>query len=243
MFGDGVQVTWKPVGGALAYEVMKRRKGQLSGRLYPSDLATHAYAEGDTQTDGFGHVDYVPGSQTGLVDRGQIVGFMAPRGLENPKGFQYGVRTLNLNPDGTVGRSDTEFVDATAPEQFGIVTENFSGLVPLGAAGITGVAGQSLEGITYKDIEWVALGGAVGVNATLSADASAVVLPDIDFVLFEVQPDGSRVRLASSGNFGPDEFISAQIIPGRRYIYRVVGFASVATTFHIKSDQFILLTQ
>jgi hypothetical protein len=243
VFGDGVQVTWKPVSGALAYDVVKRQKGQRSGRLYPSDLATHAYVEGDTETDGFGHVDFVPGSQTGHVDRGQIVGFMAPRGLQNPRDFQYGVRTLNLNPDGTMGRSETEFVDATAPEQFQVVTENFSGLVPLGAAGITRVAGQDLNGITYVDVEFTAMEGAVGVNGALSADVSALVLPDIDFFLFEVQPDGSRVQLASSGNFGPDEFVSAQVVPGRKYIYRVLGFANAATTFHIKSDQFILLPQ
>ncbi|MGH9509652.1 MAG: M36 family metallopeptidase, partial [Terriglobales bacterium] len=44
VFSDAVQVSWKPVSGALAYQIVKRRKGQTSGRLFPSDPATHTYS-------------------------------------------------------------------------------------------------------------------------------------------------------------------------------------------------------
>ena len=236
VFGDGVQVCWKPVTGALAYEVRKRRKGQTSGLLYASDPATHEYTEGDATTDGFGHVDYT--SSTCLVDRGQIVGFLDARGIPNAKDFQYGVRTLNLNPNNTIGVSETAFVDANTAEQVLVDTQFYDGVVPVGSLGL-----NLANGVDYVDVPFTAKAGAYGVEGTLSVDTSLGVFPDVDFYLYEVQSDGSLREVDNSGNPGPNEQVSGVIMPGRNYIYRVVGFANVATNFHIKSDQFILQTQ
>ncbi|MBI2956963.1 MAG: hypothetical protein HYY26_06610 [Acidobacteria bacterium] len=237
VFGDSVQVCWKATAGALGYEIRKRRKGQTSGRLFPSDPLTHEYSEGDATSDGFGHVDYVPASQTCYVDRGQIVGLFRPRGLDDPKGFQYGLRTLNLNPNNTIGVSNTEVVDANTAEEVLVDTEFFSGVVPIGTLGL-----NLVEGVDHEDVEFVGTPGVFGVEGTLTVETDLGVLPDLDFRLFEVGPDGELTQLDSSGNFGPNEFVAAAIVPGRTYLYRVEGFANGPTTFQIKSDQFILVT-
>ncbi|MBI4462844.1 MAG: M36 family metallopeptidase [Acidobacteria bacterium] len=236
VFGDAVQVSWRPVTGALAYEIRKRLKGQRTGRLFPSDPLTREYFEGDASTDGSGYLDYVPGSQASFVDRGQIVGFFRARGLENPKDFQYAVRTVALNPDNTVGVSGTEFVDAAEGLETTVDTEFFTGLVPIGTAGA-----NLVEGVDYVDIEFFGKERTLGVDASLSVQLTDLgVLPDVDFVLFEVGPDGELTQIGSSANFGPNEFISAALEPGRKYVYRVVGFANGPTLFEIRSDQYIL---
>ncbi len=234
---DSVQVCWKPVAGALGYEIRKRPKGQTSGRLYPSDPAMHEYSDGDAATDGFGHVDYTGASATCYEDRGQIVGFLRARGLPNPKGFQYGVRTLNLNSNNTIGVSDTAIVDANDAEQVVVVTDIFTGIVPIGTAGL-----NLVPGVDHVDVEFTAREGAFGIEAALTADTDLVVLPDLDFFFYEVGPGGELTELDNSGNPGPNEFVAATVVPGRRYIYRVVGFANGPTTFTIKSDQFIVQT-
>jgi hypothetical protein len=238
-FGDAVQVCWKATKGALAYEVRKRLKGQNSGRLFPSDAATHEYFEGDGETDGFGHVEYVPASQTCHVDQGQIVGFLRPLGLSDPKSFQYGVRVLSLNSNNTIGISQTEVVDAAEQQEFQVSTTIYSGVVPVGVAG-----SNLVNGVDYVDVPFEGEPGVIGVNAALDTNPNLGALPDVDFVLLEdTDGDGDCAagcnQIASSGNFGPNEFLSVVIVPGRTYVYRVVGFANAGTLFTIKSDQFI----
>lgn len=236
VFGDAVQVSWKPVSGALAYEVVKRHKGQKSGRLYPADPATHVYAEGDAVTDGSGHVEYIPAWETAYIDRGQIVGLLRPRGLENPKDFQYGVRTLNLNPDNTIGVSDVEFVDANTSETVVTDTEVFTGLLPVGTAGL-----NLVDGVDHVDIPFEGKPGSFGVEGTLTVGpVDLTALPDLDLYLYQVGPNGELTELDSDGILGSNERVSAAIVPGGQYMYRIVGFANAGTEYRLQSDQFIV---
>jgi len=233
-----VQISWKPVSGALAYQVVKRHKGPASGRLYPLDTNTHAYTDGDAESDGSGHVEYVPASLTGYVDRGQIVGFLKARGLPNPSGFQYAVRTVSLNANNAVGVSDVEFVDANTSESTRLDTTVYEGLVPVGTLGL-----NAAEGVDHVDIPFVGKEGVFGVEGTLTVGpVDLVFLPDLDLFLYEVGPNGELMQLDSDGILGSNEKVSAAILPGRSYMYRIVGFANAGTTYRLQSDQFILQT-
>ncbi len=236
VFGDGVQVSWKPVSGALAYEIVKRQKGRTSGRLFPSDPATHSYSDGDASSDGSGHVEYVPASQTAYLDRGQIVGFLKARGLPNPRDFQYGVRTVNLNANNTIGVSDVDFVDANTSESTVLDTTVYEGLVPVGTAGA-----NLVEGVDHVDIPFVGKEGVFGVEGTLTVGpVDLIFLPDLDLFLYEVGPNGELTQLDSDGILGSNERVGAAILPGKNYMYRIVGFANAGTTYRLQSNQFIL---
>ena len=62
---------------------------------------------------------------------------------------------------------------------------------------------------------------------------SGGVAPDFDL---ELRDDQGHV-LASSGNLGPQEQVGAAIVPGRTYVYRVIGYAAGPTPFVIHSTQ------
>jgi hypothetical protein len=54
---------------------------------------------------------------------------------------------------------------------------------------------------------------------------------------FEIRDEAGNV-LDSSGNFIDPEEVSATIVPGKTYIYRVIGYANAPTQFTITSTQF-----
>ncbi len=58
--------------------------------------------------------------------------------------------------------------------------------------------------------------------------------PDLDLQLL----DENDNVLSSSGNFGPQEFVSGAITPGKTYRYRVVGFVNGPTQVNIPSKQY-----
>ena len=97
------KVNWDGVNGAVSYEILKRRK-QFAGQREPNGL--REYNDGDTTTSGFQHVDYVDGSQTSYVDRGDVQEIFAPRGLNNLYEWEYVVRAVGIAPNGQLGFSD-----------------------------------------------------------------------------------------------------------------------------------------
>ena len=107
------QVSWQPVGGAFAYEVLKREVGRETQRVNPPVFG-HEYIDGDGTTDGYLHIAYVRANQTSYADSGFIEGAFVPRGLKNPVSAEYVVRTLNVNSNRQVGVSDNSAA-AAAP--------------------------------------------------------------------------------------------------------------------------------
>lgn len=108
------------------------------------------------------------------------------------------------------------------------VTDTYQGLIVVGLAGANRV-----NGVDYVDVPFVARPGAFGVEGTLDAIGGSV---DLDF---ELRDEQGRV-LATSGNVGPQESVGGSIIPGRTYVYRVVGWANGPSQFTIRSEQFLL---
>jgi hypothetical protein len=128
-----VRVSWQPVAGALAYEVLKRQVGRENVRLNPP-VASRPYREGDSQVDGYLHVDYVSADGTSYVDNGFIEGGFVRRGLANAPTFEYVVRTLNVNPNKQLGVSaksapavvNTAVVDVTGSVETAISNVSFA---------------------------------------------------------------------------------------------------------------------
>lgn len=121
----------------------------------------------------------------------------------------------------------------TGPQQrnFTIVTDTYNGTILVGSAG-----SSLINGVDYVDVPFVAKPNSYSVQGKLDASPlSLIAVPDLDFEL----RDGQGNVLASSGNLGPQEEVSGGIIPGRTYIYRVVGYATAPTQFTITSSQFI----
>lgn len=89
---------------------------------------------------------------------------------------------------------------------------------------------DAVAGVGYVDVPFTAKPGSFGVTGRLTTTTPA----DLDFKLLD--SDGNE--LASSGNFIDAEEVSGVIVPGRTYIYRVLGYANGPTQFTITSTQF-----
>ncbi|HVG22192.1 MAG TPA: hypothetical protein VNI02_24360, partial [Blastocatellia bacterium] len=114
---------------------------------------------------------------------------------------------------------------------FTTVTDTYNGTIVIGSAG-----NNLVSGVDYVDVPFVAKPNSFSVQGQLDATPlSLVALPDLDF---ELRDDQGNV-LATSGNLGPKEEVGGGLIPGKTYVYRVVGFANAPTQFTIKSSQFI----
>ena len=121
----------------------------------------------------------------------------------------------------------------TGPAQrdFTVVTDTYNGTILIGSAG-----NNLISGVDYVDVPFVAKPNSFSVSGKLDASPlSLVALPDLDF---ELRDDQGNV-LATSGNLGPKEEVGGGIVPGRTYVYRVVGFANAPSQFTITSSQFI----
>lgn len=105
-------------------------------------------------------------------------------------------------------------------------TDTYTGTVLIGSVEVRGL----INGVDYVDVPFVAQPGAFGVTGVMTTGIPA----DLDFEL----RDSNGNVLDSSGNFLEAESCSTVIVPGRTYIYRVIGYVGAATPFTITSTQF-----
>ncbi|MCK7593384.1 M36 family metallopeptidase [Pseudomarimonas salicorniae] len=170
------------------------------------------------------------------LDPGEL---SAPRRLvfSNPEGrlFTFKARVrASTRFDVSPARGQQDPVDSAGPNEAARIfhyTERFTGLVPLGSAGL-----NLVDGVDHVDIEFVARDSAVGVVATLTASPEAGgAYPDLDFALLDAEGN----QLASSGNLGPDENLTAAVTPGETYRLRVIGFANGPTVYEVFLDQIV----
>lgn len=117
------------------------------------------------------------------------------------------------------------------PLDLSSTTDIYNGIIVVGGAGL-----KLVNGVDYVDVPFVAKEGAFGVEGLLDTPpASLGAYPDLDFQLLD---DKGNI-LMTSGNLGPKESVGAAVIPGRTYVYRVVGYANGTTPFTITSTQFM----
>ena len=142
--------------------------------------------------------------------------------------------SAQLASAGAIGRGSQAADDTPAQNdaaRFYHYTETFTGLVPVGSAGL-----NLVDGADHVDIDFVAQGSAIGVVSTLSASPEAGgAYPDLDFALL----DSAGNEIASSGNLGPNESLSGAVVPGETYTLRVIGFANGPTVYEVFLDQIV----
>jgi hypothetical protein len=155
------RVSWQPVGGAFAYEVLKREIGKENQRQN-APVPGREYIDGDGGTDGYLHVAYVKGSQSSYVDNGQIEGGNVPRGIKSPVAAEYVVRALNINANRQLGVSGnsaaasvpTAVVDVTNRVQTAISNVRFSGGKFEFDQVIKNLGSGAFDGTAYTPIEF-----------------------------------------------------------------------------------------
>ncbi|MDQ1611200.1 MAG: hypothetical protein QOG00_1131 [Pyrinomonadaceae bacterium] len=155
------QVSWQPVAGAFAYEVLRREIGRENARQ-TKPVTGREYMDGDGGTDGFMHIAYVKGDQSGYADNGLIEGVFVPRGLKNPASYEYVVRALNVNANRQVGVSDnsaaaamaTAVVDVTGSIQTANSNVSFAGGKTEFDQTIKNLGAGAFDGTIYQPIDF-----------------------------------------------------------------------------------------
>jgi Fungalysin metallopeptidase (M36)/Fungalysin/Thermolysin Propeptide Motif len=202
-----VTVSWQPVEGAFAYQVLKRRAGSVAERLFepgeerPGLAPGRDYLDGDTAFSGFTPVEYVYGGDSSVyLDRGQWFASHAGLGLPSPD-FEYAVRAIGVAAGGQVGFSG---LSATA----GIALETQSVTDNLDAR----IANVSFsDGVFSFDQVLENLGGAGEFDGTL--------FEPITFKVLDISDDSVTVANADNGGSGQNgdeaHFVYAQTLaPG-----------------------------
>ncbi|HKQ08318.1 MAG TPA: M36 family metallopeptidase [Blastocatellia bacterium] len=110
----------------------------------------------------------------------------------------------------------------------GQFSETLSGIVPVGDTGLA-----AASGLDYVDVPFTSKDGAYAVSGNLSSTLAV----DLDLELL----DSSGRVLSSSASDTPQETVTAAIQPNAQYIYRVIGWAGVASDFQIVSTQSLLV--
>jgi hypothetical protein len=108
-----LRVSWEPVQGAVAYEVLKRRIGMENRRELNQDQFASEYGrsrddfapirefdDGDQTTTGFTHVAYVDGNVSSYEDRGRVSEVFAPFGIKDLFSHEYVVRAVGGGRNG-----------------------------------------------------------------------------------------------------------------------------------------------
>ncbi|MFL6274013.1 MAG: M36 family metallopeptidase [Blastocatellia bacterium] len=110
----------------------------------------------------------------------------------------------------------------------GQFTETLSGIVPVGDTGLV-----AASGLDYVDVPFTSKDGAYAVVGNMNSTLAV----DLDLELL----DSSGRILSSSASGTPQETVTAAIQPNAQYIYRVIGWAGVASDFQIVSTQSLLV--
>lgn len=176
-------VAWQSVGGAFAYEVLRREIGKENKRQN-APVVGREYMDGDGSTDGYLHVAYVGGDQTSYADNGLIEGSFVPRGLKNPVSYEYVVRSMSVNPNKQVGVSANSAA-ASAPS----ATVNVSNNVRTVNTNVTFPAGKTEFDQAIKN-----LGGAGAGDGTLYTP--------VEFRIVSISDPNVTVANADNGGKG-----------------------------------------
>ncbi|HJQ24732.1 MAG TPA: M36 family metallopeptidase [Blastocatellia bacterium] len=107
-------------------------------------------------------------------------------------------------------------------------TETLSGIVPVGDTGLA-----AASGLDYVDVPFTSKDGAYAVVGNM--DSTLAV--DLDLELLD---SAGRILSSSTGGTA-QETVTSAIQPNTQYIYRVIGWAGVASDFQIVSTQSLLV--
>ncbi|HJR06317.1 MAG TPA: M36 family metallopeptidase [Pyrinomonadaceae bacterium] len=174
------QVSWQPVAGAFAYEVLRREIGKENSRQ-TKPVTGREYMDGDGTTDGFMHINYVRGDQSSYTDNGLIEGVFLPRGLKNAASYEYVVRALNVNSNRQVGVSDN-----SAPAAMSTAVVDVTNSIQTVNSNVSFAGGKTEFDQTIKNL------GAGAFDGT--------IYQPIDFRIVSIS--APNVSVANADNFG-----------------------------------------
>jgi hypothetical protein len=137
-------VSWEPVSGAVAYEVLKRRIGMENKRELNQDQFASEYGrsredfapireydDGDMTTTGFTHVAYVDGNASSYEDNGRVSEVFSPFGIKDLFSHEYVVRAIGggrngqqLGVSGLSGATRPTLVKQELKSQFDLPVAN-----------------------------------------------------------------------------------------------------------------------
>jgi hypothetical protein len=154
------RITWTPVEGAVAYEVLKR-KVAFRDRREPN--GAREFLDGDAATTGWRHAAYVGGNSTMYEDNGKVEEVFAAAGLKDLFDSEYAVRAIRVNSNKQIGVSDLSGAaqprlapqDVTAQVDSTISNVSFSGGVFAFDNTVTNARGaNSTEKTIYAPVEF-----------------------------------------------------------------------------------------
>lgn len=175
-----IRVSWEPVDGAIAYQVLKRVAGGAQKRLF-GGVPGREYHDADNpdQLSGYTHIEFVyGGSTTSHLDNGQSFGVSPGLGLDSLD-FEYVVRALAVNPNGQVGFSDLSGT-ASAPLELNDVTDSLQ---------------PRITSAFFNE-------GVFSIDQTLENIGADAIYTPITFKIIDISEDSVTVRNADNGGSG-----------------------------------------
>ncbi|HKR02808.1 MAG TPA: M36 family metallopeptidase [Pyrinomonadaceae bacterium] len=154
------KITWSPVEGAVAYEVLKRK---ISFRDRREPNGGREFLDGDAATTGWRHVAYTGASSSMYEDRGVVAEVFAPAGLKNLFDSEYAVRAIGVNASKQLGVSDLSGAaqprlasqDVTTQVDTALSNVSFSGGVFSFDTTVTNARGaNSIDKTIYAPVEF-----------------------------------------------------------------------------------------
>jgi hypothetical protein len=197
-----VNVSWQPVDGAIAYQVLKR-KGGSPQRLF-SGVENREYFEGDAQHLGYTHVEFVT-NQTNYYDKGQGYGRSEGQGID-AFDYQYVIRAIGVNTKGAVG-----FSNLSATTKIGVKSTNVS------------------HYINYKMSNVSFDGNRFNFDQSLINSGTDEIYGPLQFVITQISDSSITVANADNGGSGtatdPAVFIyDTSLAPSDESLTRALSF-------------------
>jgi Zn-dependent metalloprotease len=127
-----LKISWPAVGGAVGYEILKRKTGFENAR---EPNGKREYGDGDQATTGFRHVAYVGAGTTYYEDKGAVHEVFAPEGLNNLFDHEYVVRTVGLSASGQVAVSELSLSVIPTNERQDLTSQVDSAISNIGYSG------------------------------------------------------------------------------------------------------------
>lgn len=240
---NSIKVAWTAVPGAVAYEVLKRKRATVGQR----EMDPGHVIDGDASTTGFRHVAYVAGNQAAFEDKGRIESVWAAAGLANLTDSEYVVRAIGANAGGQLGWSRLSkgkkqsqpsdgWSNPPALVAYALFVETRTGTLVAGEPTGSETGGATwgdpaFKGITWDDVLVTTQSDALELQAALSSMTAV----DLDFELRTT--DGTI--LSRSAGATAAESVSATVQPSTTYVLRVLGFANGPATYQIDAKQLL----
>lgn len=184
-----LRVSWDAVGGATAFQVLKRKTANAGRRELNGE---REFIDGDDSTTGYRHVGFVSADELSYEDKGKVQEVFAPAGLSNLFDSEYVVRAIGVNSTGQLGWSELSGSSRATQVRQDVTAQVDSALSNVSFTG----------GVTAFDNKLTNTRGAFSSDTTLYAP--------VEFQVVSISNPTVSVKNADAGN---NTFIFNQTLP------------------------------